>query len=157
MPLERSQNAQNQRSVAIVIAEDNEDDYLLTKLAFEENKILNPLYWVKDGQELLDYLQRKGEYNDDIKYPFPQLILLDLNMPRMNGKTALGLIKADPVLKRIPVIVLTTSAADEDILQSYDLGVSSYIRKPAENSDFVEMIRQFKTYWLDLVELPRKG
>ena len=146
---------QNHKSIVILMAEDNEDDFILTKRAFEKNKILNPLICVKDGQELLDYLQRKGSYTDENKYPTPGLILLDLNMPRMDGRVALNLIKKDEKLRKIPIIVMTTSNSEEDIVRSYDLGVNSYIRKPIEVKDFVTMIGKFKSYWLDIVEVPK--
>lgn len=145
----------DKKSVVILMADDNEDDFLLTQRAFDKNKVLNPLLWVKDGQELLDYLHRKGIYNNDQDYPMPGIILLDLNMPNVDGRAALAVIKEDPVLKKIATIIMTTSSLDEDIVSTYNLGVNSYIRKPVDVTMFVEMIGKFKSYWLELVELPK--
>lgn len=140
--------------IVIVLAEDDEDDYLLIKEALVESRILNDLYWVRDGEELMDFLNRKNEYCDPETSPFPAIILLDLNMPRKDGREALMEIKSTPELKRIPVVILTTSQSEEDILKSYDLGVNSFIRKPEGFSDFVNVIRTFGQYWFEIVELP---
>ena len=146
---------QNRSSIVILMADDNEDDFLLTKRAFQKNKIINPLFHVKDGRELLDYLERRGPYSDVKSYPTPGLVLLDLNMPGMDGRTALNYIKESESLRIMPIVVMTTSALEEDIARSYDLGVSSYIRKPVEVADFIAMIGKWKDYWLDVVELPK--
>jgi CheY-like chemotaxis protein len=137
------------KPVTLVIADDDEDDYVLAKGAFERALVTNEFHWVKDGEELLSFL--RGRAGADRS---PIIILLDLNMPRMDGREALKAIKSDAALRRIPVIVMTTSKAEEDILRSYDLGVCSYIRKPVDFEEFVEAARTFKRYWLELVELP---
>lgn len=140
--------------VTIVIAEDDEDDYILTRDAFAESRLINNLIWVHDGEELLDYLTRHGEYAAPESSPRPALILLDLNMPRMDGREALERIKSDASLRRIPVVVLTTSRAEEDIVRSYDLGVNSFIQKPVSFSDFTQALRLLGAYWLEVVALP---
>jgi CheY-like chemotaxis protein len=140
--------------VTIVIAEDDEDDYILTRDAFAESRLINNLIWVHDGEELLDYLTRHGEYAAPESSPRPALILLDLNMPRMDGREALKRIKSDASLRRIPVVVLTTSRAEEDIVRSYDLGVNSFIQKPVSFSDFANALRLLGAYWLEVVALP---
>jgi CheY-like chemotaxis protein len=140
--------------VTIVIAEDDEDDYILTRDAFAESRLINNLIWVHDGEELLDYLTRHGEYAAPESSPRPALILLDLNMPRMDGREALERIKSDASLRSIPVVVLTTSRAEEDIVRSYDLGVNSFIQKPVSFSDFTHALRLLGTYWLEVVALP---
>jgi CheY-like chemotaxis protein len=142
------------KQVTIVIAEDDEDDYILTRDAFAESRLINNLVWVHDGEELLDYLTRHGEYAEPESSPRPALILLDLNMPRMDGREALQRIKSDASLRSIPVIVLTTSRAEEDIVRSYDLGVNSFIQKPVSFSDFTDAIRLLGAYWLEIVALP---
>ncbi len=142
----------NKRSVTILIAEDDEDDFLLISDTLLDYRVRNTINWVKDGEELLDYLRQRGEYRDS---PRPSLILLDLNMPRKDGREALREIKSDPALHTIPVVVLTTSRSDEDIVRSYDLGVNSYIRKPIRFGDFVEQIKILGQYWFDIVHLPQ--
>jgi CheY-like chemotaxis protein len=112
------------------------------------------MHWVKDGEELMDYLHRRGNFADPERSPFPGIILLDLNMPRKDGREALKEIKTDPALRKIPIIILTTSKAEEDILRSYDLGVNSFIRKPVQFEDFVEMVKILGRYWFEIVELP---
>jgi CheY-like chemotaxis protein len=140
--------------VTIVIAEDDEDDYILTRDAFAESRLINNLVWVHDGEELLDYLTRHGEYAEPESSPRPALILLDLNMPRMDGREALERIKTDASLRSIPVVVLTTSRAEEDIVRSYDMGVNSFIQKPVSFSDFAQALSLLGTYWLEVVALP---
>lgn len=140
--------------VTIVIAEDDEDDYILTRDAFAESRLINNLVWVHDGEELLDYLTRHGEYAAPESSPRPALILLDLNMPRMDGREALERIKTDASLRSIPVVVLTTSRAEEDIVRSYDMGVNSFIQKPVSFSDFAQALSLLGTYWLEVVALP---
>ncbi|XDD51215.1 response regulator [Leptospira sp. WS92.C1] len=144
----------NQNSIHILVAEDDPDDRLLMRDGFRENNLINPLHFVKDGEELFEFLQNKGEYSDSLKYPKPGFILLDLNMPKMDGREALRTIKSIPELKKIPVIVLTTSREEEDMLQTYDLGANSFIRKPVDFSAFMETIRTLGEYWLEIVELP---
>lgn len=140
------------RTVTLVIAEDDDDDYLLAKTALERALVTNGLHRVKDGVELMEFLLERDRMDGH-----PILILLDLNMPRMDGREALKEIKSNVSLRRIPVIVMTTSKAEEDILKSYDLGVCSYIRKPVDFEEFIEAAKVFKRYWLELVELPRGG
>lgn len=142
------------KPITILMAEDDPDDRLLTKEAFQESKLANDLRFVKDGEELMNYLRREGEYEDSEKSPRPGLILLDLNMPRKDGREALQEIKADPHLRMIPIIVLTTSKAEEDILRSYDLGVSSFITKPVSFEELISVIKVLGKYWLEIVELP---
>ncbi|KAA3598116.1 MAG: response regulator [Calditrichaeota bacterium] len=146
----------NLKPLIILLAEDDFEDRILVKEAFGENKLANQLNMVEDGQELLDYLDRKGKFNDPVKYPIPDLILLDLNMPRKNGIEALKEIKLSEN-KHIPVIVLTTSEAESDVVKSYKLGVSSYIVKPVSFEKMVEIIGSFSEYWFQLVKLPPKN
>ena len=138
----------------ILVAEDDEDDFLLLRDAMAGFGLDRGLVRVENGEELLDYLFRRGRYADPAAAPRPDMVLLDLNMPRVDGLEALAEIKADPRLKRIPVVVLTTSSAREDILCAYDLGVNSFIRKPDRFSGFVKIAESFGAYWFDTVELP---
>jgi CheY-like chemotaxis protein len=140
--------------VSILMAEDDPDDRLLTKEALEESRLANKLYFVEDGEELMEYLCHQGRYTDNEAAPSPGVILLDLNMPRKDGREALKEIKENSNLRRIPVIVLTTSKAEEDILRSYDLGVSGYITKPVNLEQLVEVIQMIGKYWFEIVELP---
>jgi CheY-like chemotaxis protein len=140
--------------ITILLADDDPDDRQLTRDAFAENRLANMLNTVEDGEELLEYLQRRGRYADQKDVPLPGLILLDLNMPRKDGREALKEIKADPNLRRIPIVVLTTSKAEEDILRTYDLGVNSYITKPVTFKSLVELIKLLGRYWFEVVELP---
>ena len=139
----------------ILIAEDDQDDCVLAKEALAEAKVKNEVRFVDDGEQLMDYLNRRGKYVDPMNSRSPGLILLDLNMPRKDGREALSEIKADPKLKRIPVIVLTTSKAEEDMLSSYDLGANSYISKPVSFDRHVELMKSLRHYWLDFVVLPQ--
>lgn len=141
-------------SINILMADDDADDRMLMKEALEENKLMNKLSFVEDGAELLDYLYKKGKFVKQ-ETDRPGLILLDLNMPRVDGREALRLIKSDPTLRRIPVIVLTTSTSEDDISASYDLGVNSYISKPAKFTDLVRVAREIGYYWFRTVELPK--
>lgn len=136
------------------MADDDEDDRNLTREALQEGRLVNELRFVEDGQELLDYLRRSGKYNAE-NAPRPGLILLDLNMPRKDGRTTLKEIKNDPELRQIPVVILTTSKADEDIYRSYDLGVNSYIVKPVTFEALVDVLQTLEKYWFEIVELPR--
>ena len=140
--------------ITILMADDDADDRRLTKEALEESRLANDLRFVENGEELLSYLRREGEYADAESSPRPGLILLDLNMPRKDGRTALKEIKADPELRQIPVTVLTTSKADEDIFRSYDLGVNSYIVKPVTFEALVDILQTLEKYWFEIVELP---
>jgi CheY-like chemotaxis protein len=146
--------AQRGSRITILMAEDDPDDRFLTQEAFREAHLVNDLHFVDDGEDLMDYLYQRGKYTNLEKYPRPGLILLDLNMPRKDGRQALEEIKADPDLHMIPVVVLTTSQAEEDILASYDLGVSGYITKPVKFQDLIDVIRVLGRYWFEVVELP---
>lgn len=141
-------------SVVILMADDDADDRTMTKEALEESKLTNEFRVVENGEELLDYLRRRGKFSDPSSSPRPGVILLDLNMPRMDGREALKEIKADPDLRRIPVVVLTTSKAEEDIYRTYDLGANSYIMKPVTFDGLVEVMRGLGRYWVEIVELP---
>jgi CheY-like chemotaxis protein len=138
------------------MADDDPDDQMLTRDAFSECRLVNELHMVGDGEELLEYLRREGRYASLKGSPLPGLILLDLNMPRKDGREALREIKADAALRRIPIIVLTTSKAEEDILRSYDLGVNSYVTKPVTFESLVELVKVLGRYWFEVVELPPK-
>ena len=142
------------KPIKIVVAEDDPDDRLLIKEALEEVRIANPIDFVEDGQQLLDYLRREGNYSDLDGTFLPGLILLDLNMPVMDGREALLEIRGDPLLKRIPVVVLTSSEADEDIIRTYDLGVNSFIKKPVSFSGLVDIMQKTTDYWLHIVRIP---
>jgi CheY-like chemotaxis protein len=142
------------KSALILIAEDDPEDRMLTQDALEESRLINRLEFVTDGEELMDYLNNRNAYADPIKYPQPGLILLDLNMPRKDGREALKEIKADSDLRRIPIVVLTTSKAEEDILRTYDLGVSSFITKPVTFQGLVDVMHTVGKYWFEVVELP---
>jgi len=142
------------RSFPILMADDDPDDRLMTERAFKKYRLANGLRFVADGVELIDYLKRRDRYADPGASPRPGLILLDLNMPRMDGREALEIIKSDPQLKSIPVVVLTTSKAEEDVARSYSLGVNSYVTKPVTFEGLVEVIRDLGRYWLEIVELP---
>ena len=143
------------RPITVLCAEDDEDDRLLVQDAWEEGRLANELRFVEDGEELMEYLQRRGRYAAPASAPRPGLILLDLNMPRKDGREALEEIRADPELRRIPVIVLTTSKAEEDILRSYDLGVNSFITKPVTFDSMVAILQAVGRYWFEIVELPQ--
>jgi CheY-like chemotaxis protein len=145
---------QDSRTFTILLADDDPDDRLMTQEALAESHLLNKLDMVEDGEQLMDYLRRNGKYSDLAHTPLPGLILLDLNMPRKDGREALKEIKADPELRRIPVVVLTTSQAEEDIFKTYDLGVNSFITKPVVFESFVELMRHLGRYWFEIVLLP---
>lgn len=145
------------KPITILMADDDPDDRQLTKEAFEENHLANDLRFVEDGEELMDYLHQRGKYAAEGAAPLPGLILLDLNMPRKDGREALQEIKADPRLRNIRVIVLTTSKAEEDVLRTYDLSASSYITKPVTFEQLVEVVKTLGKYWLEIVELPPNG
>lgn len=140
--------------ITILMADDDEDDRMLTREAMEESRVLNRLYFVEDGVQLIAYLNGSDKYADREQYPMPGLILLDLNMPRKDGREALKEIKSDPNLRRIPVVILTTSKAEEDMLRGYDLGAASYITKPVTFTALVELMRTLGKYWVEFVELP---
>jgi two-component system response regulator len=139
------------------MADDDADDRQMTKEAFEEARLANDLRFVEDGVELLDYLNRRGKYADPADSPRPSLILLDLNMPRKDGREALRELKADPRFRPIRVVILTTSKAEEDIARTYDLTATSYIAKPVTFESLVDVVRALGKYWLEIVELPHNG
>lgn len=145
------------KPITILMADDDPDDRQLTREAFEENHLANDLRFVEDGEELLDYLHQRGKYAAEGAAPTPGLILLDLNMPRKDGREALQEIKAHPRLRTIRVVVMTTSKAEEDVLRSYDLSAASYITKPVTFERLVEVVRTLGKYWLEIVELPPDG
>ncbi len=136
------------------MADDDEDDRLLTQDALAESRVLNELHFVEDGVELLEYLERKGKFEDKAVSPRPGLILLDLNMPRMDGREALEAIKGNPNLKGIPVVILTTSKQEEDMVKGYNLGAASYITKPVTFDGLVDLMKTLGKYWVEFVELP---
>jgi len=141
------------KPITILMADDDDDDRRLTREALLEGRLANDLRFVENGEELMDYLRRQGKYTGT-EVPRPGLILLDLNMPRKDGRTVLKEIKSDPELRQIPVVVLTTSQADEDIFKSYDLGVNSYIVKPVTFEALVDILQTLEKYWFEIVELP---
>jgi CheY-like chemotaxis protein len=140
--------------ICIVMADDDEDDRAATREGFDRNRMANDFRTVNDGEELMCFLRREGKYADA---PRPGLILLDLNMPRMDGREALREIKRDPDLRSIPIVVLTTSTQEEDILRSYDLGANSYITKPVTFDALLKVLAALGEYWVQVVQLPRKG
>jgi len=143
--------------IVILLADDDEEDRTMTAEALQTSRLANTLRFVEDGEDLTDYLFLRGRYTDRVEAPLPGLILLDLNMPRKDGREALAEIKADLHTRKIPVVVLTTSSAEEDIVRSYDLGVSSFISKPVTFAALVEAMRVFTEYWFEIVELPESA
>lgn len=141
-------------SVTILCAEDDMDDRLLLQDALAASDSGIKIRFVDDGLELLDYLRRRGDWIDPTDSPTPSLVLLDLNMPRMDGRQALVALKADPILRRIPVVVLTTSGADSDVARSYDDGANSYLVKPVTFRSLVEVMRELSRYWFEVATLP---
>jgi len=140
-------------TITILMADDDEDDRMLALDAVRESRLRNVLHCVEDGQELMDYLNHSGRYTAG-NAPRPGLILLDLNMPKKDGRQALREIKSDPDLRRIPVVILTTSKTEEDILRAYDLGANSFITKPVTFDRLVEIVRTLGQYWFNIVALP---
>ena len=133
--------------VRILLAEDNPDDILITKKAFKEAGIVNLLQVVRDGEEALEYLYHTGRYQDAASSPKPGLILLDINMPKVSGLEVLKKVKQDPGLRLIPIVMLTSSKRDEDVVKGYDSGCNSFLQKPVEFEKFVEMVKQIGLYW----------
>lgn len=141
--------------ITILICDDDEDDRMLTQQALEDAHVSNSVRFVEDGEQLLDYLHQRGKFAGETGLaPRPGLILLDLNMPKLDGREALKAIKEDPSLRDIPIVVLSTSRLDEDIIRSYQLGVNSFITKPMTFSGLVEAMNVLGRYWLEIVELP---
>ena len=144
----------DRKPITILMADDDPDDREMTREAFVESRLANDLRFVCDGIELLDYLHRRGKYSDPESSPRPGLILLDLNMPKMDGREALAAIKSEPALRTIRVVVMTTSKAEEDIMRSYELSAASYITKPITFAGLADVIKTLGKYWLEIVELP---
>ncbi|MEZ7131628.1 response regulator [Nonomuraea sp. AD125B] len=142
------------RAIEVLLVEDDQGDILLTREAFDLNKVRNRLHVVNDGEQAVAFLRREGRYADA---PCPDLILLDLNLPRMSGLEVLSEIKADPVLATIPVVVLTTSEAEEDILLSYRLHANAYVAKPVDFEQFIRVVRQIDDFFVTVVKLPTHG
>jgi len=136
------------------MADDDSDDRQMAREAFQESMLVNDLRFVEDGVELMDYLQRRNKFADPETSPMPGLLLLDLNMPRKDGWEALREIKADPKLRLIRVVILTTSKAEEDIVRGYGLSAASFITKPVTFSGLLEVVKVLGKYWLEIVELP---
>ncbi len=141
----------------VLIADDDPDDCYLAQEAWECRGLAHELRFVHDGQELIDYLTHAGAYTNPTTAPRPSLVLLDLNMPRMDGREALRRIKVDESLRSVPVVVMTTSSAMADVSKAYDLGVNSYVTKPASFEDLVDLLEHLNDYWLDTVRLPETG
>lgn len=141
-------------SMTVLVAEDDADDRMMVEDAFTASRLVNELRFVHDGQELLDYLRRQGAYAGIEAVPRPNVILLDLNMPRKNGFEALKEIKKDPDLRQIPIVIFTTSKEDEDIFRCYDYGGNSFITKPVTFGGLVDIVKSIENYWFDVVELP---
>ncbi|MEU4083197.1 response regulator [Streptomyces aureus] len=140
--------------IDVLLVEDDPGDELMTREAFEDNKIGNTLHVVRDGEEALDFLYRRGAHTEA---PRPDLILLDLNLPKYDGRQVLEKIKSDPSLSHIPVVVLTTSAAEEDILRSYKLHANAYVTKPVDLDQFIAAVRQIDDFFVQVVRLPRQN
>ncbi len=147
----------NSESAIILLADDDEGDQILTRRALDKGRFRNTLHIVMDGEEALDYLFHRGKYEDPESSPRPHLMLLDLNMPKVDGRQVLTELRADPELRMLPVIVLTTSSQEEDIVRAYELGVNSYITKPVTPGGFVEAVSAIENYWFELVILPQAG
>jgi two-component system, chemotaxis family, response regulator Rcp1 len=142
------------KPIEILLVEDSPGDVRLTREALKEGKVLNNLHVVKDGVEAIDFLYRRGQYTDEVR---PDLILLDLNLPRKSGTEVLAEIKGDSDLKRIPVVILTVSQAEEDIIKTYNLHANCYIKKPVELNQFMEVVKAIEDFWLAIVKLPPNG
>jgi len=140
--------------ITILMADDDEEDCALTKEAMTDARLANEMRFVSDGEELMDYLHKRGKYDNGNEAPRPGVILLDLNMPKKDGREALAEIKSDPDLRRIPVCVLTTSSDEEDIFRTYDLGVNSFMTKPVTFAGLVEVLQTWSRYWFEVVDLP---
>ena len=145
----------SKRPIVILIADDDAEDRMLIQDALEESRLKNQIQFVENGEELMDYLHNRRNFKDKDAYPTPGLILLDLNMPKKDGREALKEIKSDDFLRLIPIVVLTTSKAEEDVLRTYDLGVSSFITKPVTFSSLVDVMKTLSKYWFEIVELPK--
>jgi CheY-like chemotaxis protein len=140
------------RAIDVLLVEDDPGDVLMTREAFEDNKVANRLFVVNDGVMAMEFLRKEGEHAD---VPTPDLVLLDLNLPRMDGREVLAALKDDPDLRRIPVVVLTTSEAEEDVLRSYSLHANAYVTKPVDFERFIAVVRQIDDFFVEVVRLPR--
>ena len=147
-----SKNVGEARLARVLLVEDSPDDVLLTREALKEAKVANELHVAEDGEEALDFVRRRGSHSDA---PRPDLIILDLNLPRKDGREVLVELKEDSDLQRIPVVVLTTSASDEDVMRAYEHHVNAYVRKPIGLDRFVEIVQSIDEFWLGIVTLPR--
>ena len=145
------------KPIIILLADDDEEDRMLACDALTESRLSNEIYCVTDGEDLMDYLHRQGKYSPPAEAPRPGLILLDLNMPKKDGREALREIKSDPHLRQIPVVVMTTSKAHEDVFQSYDSGASSFISKPVTFEGLIEVMKGLGRYWFEIIDLPKLG
>jgi two-component system response regulator len=145
------------RSQCILLVEDNQDDYEATCRAFDKANLRNPIVWCRSGRDALDYLNKEGAYKDARNIPPPGLVLLDLNMPGMDGRKTLAAIKQDGALKRIPVIILTTSADERDIQACYQAGANTYVQKPVSFEGLIEAIKRLKAYWFEIALLPKEA
>jgi CheY-like chemotaxis protein len=141
------------RAIDVLLVEDDPGDVLMTREAFEDNKVANRLFVVNDGVMAMEFLRKEGEHAD---VPTPDLVLLDLNLPRMDGREVLAALKEDPELRRIPVVVLTTSEAEEDVLRSYSLHANAYVTKPVDFTRFIEVVRQIDEFFVTVVRLPTR-
>jgi CheY-like chemotaxis protein len=141
-------------AIEVLLVEDDPGDVLMTREAFEQHKLRNTLHVVSDGVEALSFLRQEGEYAD---VPRPDLVLLDLNLPRKDGREVLAEIKADPQLRRTPVVVLTTSEAEEDVLRSYDLHANAYVAKPVDFDRFIDVVRRIDSFFVTVVKLPNRA
>jgi two-component system, response regulator len=141
----------------ILLVEDNVDDYEATARSFKEAHLDNPLHWCKNGKDAMDYLKREGKYASGAAIDIPGLVLLDLNMPGIDGRKVLALIKQDNGLKKIPIVILTTSSDEKDVEKCYELGASTYIQKPVDFEGLVEAISRIKDYWFGIALLPRES
>jgi CheY-like chemotaxis protein len=145
---------QNTKRAIVLLAEDDPGDQELTRRALQEDVLRTTLYVVSDGEEAMDFLLRRGDYDDPAAAPRPDLLLLDLNMPKLDGRQVLQQIRKDEGLRRLPVVVLTTSKQEEDIIRSYDVGCNSFITKPVDIGAFMRTVREMGSYWFELVTLP---
>jgi CheY-like chemotaxis protein len=144
------------KPIVILLADDDEEDRMLTCDALAESHLLNEVHCVEDGEDLMDYLNRRGKYAPPAVAPRPGVILLDLNMPRKDGREALREIKSDPQLRQIPIVVMTTSSAHEDVASSYDAGASSFITKPITFEGLIDVMKGLGRYWFEIVDLPQQ-
>ena len=144
------------KPITILLADDDEEDRMLACDALAESRLSNNIYCVTDGEDLMNYLHRRGKYTAPAAAPRPGVILLDLNMPKMDGREALREIKSDLKLRQIPVVVMTTSKSHEDIFHSYDLGASSFISKPVTFEGLIEVMKGLGRYWFEIIDLPRQ-